>query len=911
MDPKTVTFPNGKLILTPPDGLKSLGKALADNTPFPDDAFKAGAIAFGSIDVSAEKDIDLGGDVKFSASGSAFAGFGVYRKIGKLYRALRAEGLDEPIVSRLGLPEDPAKNLYALRWGYDASAGVNGKLALGPGVSFGASGQTEGFFAVLHSADRNRGARDAVLATASGWMLPRQVTEPGKLKPGTWVLAETGGEIKLSLGVEYGYEYSWVRESLDLGGLGGDVGLKIELGIKASLGFHASGRYAVVVSRADAREVLRLQVYRLKRNGWSFAFDAGVTAEPQQSIAPGNLDDFIRGVLNTEGLQALGDIYADFNKWTKPGNKLSDLLGQELVGYAYELVEEVTGFDPAEDLDPALDKLRDVVGKWHDLPHELSTVLYKLIRDEVPLDELTSFLKSIKSESEPGRIADRIKAEIVDVSFFETPTGKWLISAAEGGIMSALANIESDRQALVDMADKTLALLDGSAVEETFRKLQAAIEDRLGLDRILEITDKASFEQADAWLKRRLSDFLGKTIVVRDLNKIKKAINKVRDQAEGFYEMGYKAISRKYSAELSYAFEKSTTRDALLDITFDFAEDAASAGTHLAGALDGNFSEILRTRLPGVTLNEGVLTHRIKRRSHLEVDLPFFKNSLDHINESVAKGKVVDQGEDRLWVFTLKGQDVVRSRNSMSRLSIGMTIGRNVGLRTFREESYSYDYAFRFARREARRDHLEDRLAVLTEEYLPEKFGGDDRRSLSTYLTALDKALDSAGVAGDDNFGSTLVGLEVSVSGKALAAWKKVSGDKLDPRYLEISRRVQTMLREYIRRCYLQDLDNYRQTVAVYPLLVYSALPPINRAKMRGKTLEFNESDIYNWDYRSAKVLARMLEEHCQPRLPKVLRQAYRDLEGSSLIEDYRYANIGKMLRLKPKQAKENSRPSF
>ena len=86
MDPKTVIFPNGKLILTPPDGLKSLGKALADNTPFPDDAFKAGAIAFGSIDVSAEKDIDLGGDVKFSASGSAFAGFGVYRKVGKLYR---------------------------------------------------------------------------------------------------------------------------------------------------------------------------------------------------------------------------------------------------------------------------------------------------------------------------------------------------------------------------------------------------------------------------------------------------------------------------------------------------------------------------------------------------------------------------------------------------------------------------------------------------------------------------------------------------------------------------------------------------------------------------------------------------------------------------------------------------------
>ena len=53
--PRRSPAPNGKLILTPPDGLKSLGKALADNTPFPDDAFKAGAIAFGSIDVLSQR----------------------------------------------------------------------------------------------------------------------------------------------------------------------------------------------------------------------------------------------------------------------------------------------------------------------------------------------------------------------------------------------------------------------------------------------------------------------------------------------------------------------------------------------------------------------------------------------------------------------------------------------------------------------------------------------------------------------------------------------------------------------------------------------------------------------------------------------------------------------------------------
>ena len=61
-------------ILTPPDGLKSLGIALVENTPFPDDSFKAGALAIGKVAVSAETDVELGADVKFSASGSAFAG---------------------------------------------------------------------------------------------------------------------------------------------------------------------------------------------------------------------------------------------------------------------------------------------------------------------------------------------------------------------------------------------------------------------------------------------------------------------------------------------------------------------------------------------------------------------------------------------------------------------------------------------------------------------------------------------------------------------------------------------------------------------------------------------------------------------------------------------------------------------
>ena len=113
MAPININFPNGKLVLTPPESPEGIARALTKNDPFPDDAFKAGAIELGSIGVSAQKDITLGDDVTFKASGSAFAGFGVYRDPKKLYSVLKKDSLD----ARLILPDEPEgkKNLYLLR----------------------------------------------------------------------------------------------------------------------------------------------------------------------------------------------------------------------------------------------------------------------------------------------------------------------------------------------------------------------------------------------------------------------------------------------------------------------------------------------------------------------------------------------------------------------------------------------------------------------------------------------------------------------------------------------------------------------------------------------------------------------------------------------------------------------------
>jgi hypothetical protein len=891
-----INFGNVNITLTPPNSPQSIGLALLNNRPFPDDAFVEEAISLGSIKASASKDFKVD-KVTFVASGGAFAGFGVYRSGSKLLDALKAEGLDEPMVTRLEFPDDATRNLVALRWGYEAKGSINGAVAFGPTVTFGASGRREALYALVRSFDRNARSFDSLTDTVSSWKMPRQVSKPSDLQPGTWVISETEGEIKLSLGLSYGYNYNWVRESLQLGGLTGDIGLKIEMGVKAQLGFNASGRYALVIARESESESLRVQIFRLKEHGWSFAFDATLLAQVKQNLIPDNFDDFVKGVFNVNGLQALNDIGREFNKWTNPNNKLKDLLGAELVNYAKGLVKKVTDFDPDTDIDKALERLRKPIELWQSLPHEITSVLYDVLRKATPLDELRAFLQRVVDLTDPDELTGEITERLREVAFFETTIGKWITAAAEKGILTLLANVTDERERLAELAQKTLDLLDGDVVEDTLRKLQGWIEEKLGLDKILALTD-TNFAEIDAWLKKRLSDFLGKSVVIAELEKIKAAINHLREKAKEFYAKGYEALMEKYKAEFHYSYQKTTTRTALIDVTFDFAVDVQSAQTHFAQALSGDFNTLLSKQLPGVKLNKGVLTHEIKRRSHLEVNLPYFSSTLDHINNSIAKGEAVDAKDGRLWIFNLEAMDVVSKKTSMSKLSIAMQLTKNAGVRQFSKEEYNYNYKLRLTKRDARREYMEDKLQVLVNQYLASEFLSPGKEPFSTYLTALDKALDAKGVGGDDRFGNILIGFDVSLPSQVLAAWKKVPVEDKDEKYMLMSQRVQNVLRRLIPLCYIRDLEQYDEIGAIYPLLAYCALPPINRVELSGGKLKFTQKKVLEWDYRDSNLRDEVFKQYCAPKLendilPRV-RLALRNRPGTQA----KYTNAKKILSL-------------
>ena len=81
------------------------------------------------------------------------------------------------------------------------------------------------------------------------------------------------------------------------------------------------------------------------------------------------------------------------------------------------------------------------------------------------------------------------------------------------------------------------------------------------------------------------------------------------------------------------AYQRSVTKTALLDVTFDFAAPRASQtelSNLLQAALAGDFRGVLpppgKGAPTGVRFHEAALTHHMQRRASVKIMLPFFSS---------------------------------------------------------------------------------------------------------------------------------------------------------------------------------------------------------------------------------------------------------------------------------------------
>lgn len=864
--------------IVPPATDPDVVAALASDTSFPPRQIELGKI---SAKAEAGKDIKFGdgaGQVVFKGSASAFAGLGVYQDPAKLLQGL---GVEDNLAPGLALGNSGESIFTVLRWGYDVNASAEGSVALGaPGaITFSGTGKREALYAVIRRFDKNVGALTAVTGTAKSWLMPSQVDALDDLAPGTWLVAEVDSSVALSLGVQYGYDFNWVREAKLLG-LAGDIGLRLQMGVSAALNFNASGNFAVVVSRDprdDDDQTVRFRLFRLRRKGWGFAFNAGVSVQGDFDDFLPEFDEFVKAVFGVHGAQVLKDLKL-VEKWTNPDQSLAEILGDVGVDYGMKLLEEVTGIDPETAFNDARDRLVELVDRWNDLPHAVATQVWKLVEERADLGEVRR-IASLISEANEDTVRQPISDLLKDVDFFRTPAGAWLQAAAARGILTALDSSEEFGR-LQDAARKTLELLNPDTLEGALVRLQRFVEERLQLEKLFGLArldelvgvtsladlDQASFDKLDAWLKARLTSFIEDKLDLAKVNEIRRAVFLFIKRGRGFYDQTVTALNRKYEFNFAYTFQSATTKTALLDFTLDFGEPEAARALKLA--LGGDYDALMVERMAGVTLNAATLTHQIERSSHVEVNLPWSKSAVDHINSSLAKVDAIDEEDGRLLVYELDAKDIVAEKNKRnSRLAVGGFLrARASQVRVHSTGELTYSYSLRQVKRRMKRADLQYQLQPYVRSYFGGVFkplDGGGGGTFDNWVGELDNHIDALEFNGADNFGDTLLNLEVSLPAAAVSAWlgapPKSDGGPKVPQYLNMSRRLQRKMRELIPLAYFEDVDHYGDLAAAAPLLVYSALPPSTSARLDSGTFTINTNKDYYWDWPDENMRDQMI----------------------------------------------------
>jgi hypothetical protein len=250
--------------------------------------------------------------------------------------------------------------------------------------------------------------------------------------------------------------------------------------------------------------------------------------------------------------------------------------------------------------------------------------------------------------------------------------------------------------------------------------------------------------------------------------------------------------------------------------------------------------------MPGVRLGQAVLTHEIKRQTHLELSMPFAKVEMDHVNSSLAKAEAVDSERGRIVIYDLHAEDLKTAKGKFSsRLTLNARFVQGAA-RVFDEQSMTHAYSFRQAVPKMRRRVLEAQLGAYAATYFPGTFGTGEA-SFSTWVSDLDRTVDKVLNNGPDNFGNTLMSLEVTAPARLVGAWAAAPESAKAEEYFAMSKTVQTQLRRLIPLSYFQDLTKLNHRVPSAALLVYSSLPPASGIDVEnGRIVRFDgTSDVY------------------------------------------------------------------
>jgi hypothetical protein len=799
---------------------------------------KAGAQASGITFLSGN------GKVGFQASGDLYAELAVYPDP---TRTSFSSALGPVSDTKFALSTDPNLSVVMLRWGADAKASGSGSIALGSAVGtvdFSAGLQGELFFCVLQQLPRKTPTNDALASVVKSWKLPVHVHTPNDIEPRTHVLAELGGALSLSVSATFGYEFNWIRQISD-GVIAGDIGLKLQLGLKAAFDLATQGKYAVVVSRETSAPVIRVRIYKLKLSNLDFALSASVAATPSVPL-PENFTDLVKATLGIHVVQIISDLEdpKTIDNWISK-------FGRE---YVTDLVKKLTGLDLAT----GIARITNLVNRWKGLPNSAASLFVNLAEKNVPdFSQIQQAAQLIANKDESG-LASFLEGKIgnLNLPFLSSPLGQYLEGLIGNGALTILQGIPDDAQ---QAAQKAVDFFKGDPIEKLLNQAVSEIDRRLGLDAVLMDIQGDPATVLDKLLFSKLEAFLNRAPTLQDVQKLQSTIKTLLTKFNDLYTKTVQALSNTYSTQFNATYQQTTTDTALIDASFDFSQPANAQGvtSALQQLLAGHLDDFLVSPCPGVTLAHGVLTHQVKRHSHVDLTLPFLKLEGDWVSNAVASFNAVDQNGGRLMAYQLSmtGTQVSKKtftslwtgrnwRSSTIALS-GQLSGKLVGAgpvkvyantETDRHRLATSTSSVRLEVSNMSLNQLEADIEPFAVQFMRRAF--PDNAAFERWA-ATGRLLVKPG--------NTLVSLDIVLPAAVPTAWlNNTVADSKDDLYKQLSLTLQLLLKRYLRDYYFRDISRYEDLSSAFLVLLYAAIPPENAIMVDGQP-----SSVYDgiyWD---------------------------------------------------------------
>lgn len=796
------------------------------------------------------------GPAKVGFSADANASLGIFASPA----SVRTGVLDNaPLVADLAdtvafTGESAAAKFLLLRWGYDISANVSGAVALAPAANLTFSGDagSKGFYALVTAVQSDALVKASLDQLFSAWKLPSQVASANDLPPFTTLITEIDASFNVGAKVSFGYEFNWLRTVNGLG-LSGDIGLKLETALSASIGFGMSGKYAIVLARESDAATLRMRLFKLKVSNLALGFDASVIATPSETVLPENFDDLLKAVLGVHGQQVM-KLLGRVEDWVDPSKPIFgpfvDLADTE----AQKLIESITG---VSDLSAAFDEVKGRIQKvftlWDGLPQSLTRLIWSKLPESDAISSVATIANKVATLDAAG-LTTLLETSLGGVPFLGTTQGQALEAMAVNGLFSAL----QDNAALAEIqkaAGLVTQILDGDLLQSFLTKLQAAVNTRLDLAKLESVVDQTSFDSLDTWLKARLENFLEQDLVgaqgLAEITKLRSGLKAILDKKDELYAKALSVLNRDYNFAFHATYQSTATDTALMDVSFDFGAGGSQATSALKLALGGKFDTLLSGSFPGVTINQGVLSFGIRKESHVSLTLPYFSTESTHVNDAVAQLSL-NQDEGGL-IYSLSATDLYTIKNDFSSaLAIAVVAPagpqNTVNVHTTGGSSYRYDLKVNVPNLTAQGLSLQ--YAPYANVYFPSEFRDASPGTFADWVGQIAPA--------DGSLGNALLSLSLSLPPSALQAWLKAPDNNRDPIYKSMSIALQKQFKQVLHDAYFNDIHNYANVsgdTTARAVLTFCSIPPCSDVEFvdNGEHIQFldaddNGKDIY-WDY--------------------------------------------------------------